>query len=77
MNRDQHLEAARHATTDVMAAECRLQAQQKEFETLCLLGTDFAKLEGHCGTMHDQLDILLDALSRQKEHLRMGMRAAY
>lgn len=77
MNRDQHAEQARHATIDIMAAEARLQAQHKEFETLCLLATTFPKLELHRGTMHDQLDVLLDAVNRQKEHLRLAMKADY
>lgn len=77
MNRDQHMQAAGQATVDVMAAESRLESMRKELEALHLTNTDVALIDRHCEAMHTQLDVALDAICRQKRHLRSAMLAKW
>lgn len=77
MNREQHMQAAGHATIDAMAAEAKLESMHKELESLHLKDTEPLLIDAHREQMHTQLDVFMDALSRQKKHLRSAMLARW
>lgn len=78
MNRDQHAQAARVATVDVIAAESYLESERRKLEGLMLTpGTHNGIIDQCREVMHVKLDILIDALDRQKHHTMMSLKAEY
>lgn len=74
MSRDEHAAAARLATVEVMVAESHLESERKKLEGLMLTpGAHNGIIDQSREVLHVKLDVMIDALGRQKHHMMMAM----